>query len=111
MSDFKAPDVVYIHKDFVKGLFGAIRENRSNESDVSYTLTTTAEENTRKAVREELEKVLVTVCARCGMDLNDGLDNSYNVFTHADIADQINDILAQYQDPTTEASDDNAATN
>jgi len=91
MSDLKAPDVVYVHKDFVDGLFGAIRRSRYSDRDFSYTLTTTAEANTRKTVREALESVK--------RDVRSQLNLEYEMTLIPDNTIQfIDELLTQYQE-------------
>lgn len=59
MSDFKAPSAVWVNensaKDFAEGRMAYMEAgyrwfHKSNAPLIQYTLTTTAEENTRKAV-------------------------------------------------------------
>lgn len=134
MSDFKAPDVVYTDKASLvlanaKGhtSLGLIVTNSATARLFSYTLTTTAEENARKAVREALEKVKAEFIVKSeerlisenedfsAFDYSGGnYDDAYyqgcddgEICKSREVVERIDQLLAQYQDPKpTEASNE-----
>jgi len=105
-QDWTPPDVVWIDKETLVAIQdcksttgGYVGIPDASELDVElgdtlYTLTTTAEANTRKSVREALERVKQMESIRS--DTNNPFLTNY-----------IDQLLTQYQEPqSTEANDD-----
>lgn len=121
MSDFKVPDVVWIDGISLEivseagfsGLAMLDINPHAKWSDYSYTLTTTAEENTRKAVREVIEKIIGAVTSAQTQaehlrvayqdEGDEEEEEAYNMVGHETAYDLTLDMLklylTRYQDP------------
>ena len=98
---YEGPELIVLHRT----QYGYVRRGndlpaelpRPHEIYSPYTRTDIANANTRKAVREALEKVKIRIEERCNYSESDSVDMLY---------DMVNQLISQYKELPTEASDE-----